>query len=455
MNQQQLVDAQTERHVLAAILHYGCFDKEQAYKSFMTLQNLPNEVFGTLIFRWVFKAIGGLVEARSDINIETVYYWLLKKNPPIFQGPEQIRTVIVNISIDTFFYPQTVKSSVPILLEFYRRRRYVALGADIEDQGQDLSIELDEAIRQVEQEIQDLLRLSGVVELPTAADGISEIFDRIENGRPPTTSTGLYDLDENLNGGLSKTDLIILAARASMGKTWTGCHLARQAIDQGKAVVFFSAEMSKPQLVDRMVALYSGIDSKRIATGKVTSEESMKLLEVFEDNPLDRFFIDDSPAASMNQGTMSRFIQSVKQKLALEGIDLGLVILDYIQKLGDRANENRNSTVGKLAGACKDMAKQFDVPFVALAQINRAAESAHNKRPAMAQIKESGDIEQDADVILLLYRDEYYNPNTSDRGVMEINIAKNRNGATGSIKTLFDPTTGVFRNMQKSNPRAA
>jgi replicative DNA helicase len=123
---------------------------------------------------------------------------------------------------------------------------------------------------------------------------------------------------------------------------------------------------------------------------------------------------------------------------------LGLVVMDYIQKLGNRAAKNRAQAVGKFSGAFKDVAKEFGVPFVALAQINRGVENQSNKRPTMSDIKDSGDVEQDADLILLLYRDEYYNQNTEDKGIMEINIAKNRNGATGVCQVLFAPSTGSF-----------
>ncbi len=132
------------------------------------------------------------------------------------------------------------------------------------------------------------------------------------------------------------------------------------------------------------------------------------------------------------------------RRIVAEKGELGLVVLDYIQKLGDRAAGNRAQTIGKFSGAFKDIAKEFDVPFVALAQINRGVESQANKRPLMSDIKDSGDIEQDMDLGLLLYRDDYYNSDTSDLGVMEIIVGKNRNGSTGTCKTSFTPSFGRF-----------
>ena len=124
--------------------------------------------------------------------------------------------------------------------------------------------------------------------------------------------------------------------------------------------------------------------------------------------------------------------------------ELGLVVLDYIQKLGDRGAGNRAQVIGKYSGACKDIAKQFNVPFVALAQINRGVETQNNKRPSMASVKDSGDLEQDCDLMMMLYRDEYYRSDTNEPGVMEIIVGKNRNGSTGTCKVEFDPSIGKF-----------
>lgn len=153
--------------------------------------------------------------------------------------------------------------------------------------------------------------------------------------------------------------------------------------------------------------------------------------------------IDDTPATQL---TPSK-VRSVLRRIRSEKGELGLVVLDYIQKLGDRAAGNRAQTVGKFSGAFKDVAKEFDVPFVALAQINRGVESQANKRPLMSDIKDSGDIEQDMDLGLLLYREDYYNQDTDDPGVIEIIVSKNRNGATGTCKVMFDPSIGNFNNL--------
>jgi replicative DNA helicase len=153
--------------------------------------------------------------------------------------------------------------------------------------------------------------------------------------------------------------------------------------------------------------------------------------------------IDDTSASDLTPAKT----RSVLRQIRHERGELGLIVLDYIQKLGDRAAKNRAQDVGKFSGAFKDIAKEFDVPFVALAQINRGVESQGNKRPSMSDIKDSGDIEQDMDLGLLLYRDGYYNSDSSDSGVMEIIVAKNRNGSTGTCRVSFNPICGEFADL--------
>ncbi|EAZ88438.1 replicative DNA helicase, partial [Crocosphaera chwakensis] len=205
-------------------------------------------------------------------------------------------------------------------------------------------------------------------------------------------------------------------------------------------VVFFSAEMSKTQLTKRFLAIHSGIDSSRLMRNEIYQDEYdnlVKGLGILTELPI---IIDDTPANTLTPSRM----RSVLRRIKAERGTIGLVVMDYIQKLGDRAAGNRAQAVGKFSGAFKDMAKEFDSPFIALAQINRGVEGQANKRPFMSDIKDSGDIEQDMDLGLLLYRDEYYNSDTQDKGVMEINVAKNRNGQTGVCQVQFEPTAGQF-----------
>ncbi|BAZ46965.1 replicative DNA helicase (plasmid) [Chondrocystis sp. NIES-4102] len=246
---------------------------------------------------------------------------------------------------------------------------------------------------------------------------------------------------DSLIGGLIKQDLIIIAARASMGKTWLACHLANYiATEQQKPVVFFSAEMSLEQLTKRFLSMHTSIDSHRLMHNQIYEDEYDVLVSGLTKLAELPIIIDDTPASQLTPA----LVRSVLRRIRSDKGELGLVVLDYIQKLGDRGAGNRAQAIGKYSGAFKDIAKEFNVPFVALAQINRGVESQSNKRPLMSDIKDSGDIEQDMDLGLLLYRDEYYNSDTENAGVMEIIVGKNRNGSTGTCRVDFDPSVGKF-----------
>jgi replicative DNA helicase len=336
---------------------------------------------------------------------------------------------------------------VDLVLEKYQRRRLIAIANDIEALGYDNATELEIVLNSSEEKIFNLTTNKQDKFKPLLiSDCLASVFNKIEQGSSPAYPTGLEDLD-TLIGGLIKQDLIIIAARASMGKTWLACHLANHiATEQQKPVVFFSAEMSSEQLTKRFLSMHSGIDSHRLMHNQIYEDEYDVLangLSKLAELPI---IIDDTPATQL---TPSK-VRSVLRRIVAERGELALVVLDYIQKLGDRAAGNRAQTIGKFSGAFKDIAKEFDVPFIALAQINRGVESQANKRPLMSDIKDSGDIEQDMDLGLLLYRDDYYNSDTDNSGMIEIIVSKNRNGSTGTCEVIFDPSVGRFNNRSES-----
>ncbi|MUG91615.1 replicative DNA helicase [Scytonema sp. UIC 10036] len=328
-----------------------------------------------------------------------------------------------------------------LVLEKYQRRQLISAAHQIADLGYDVTLKTQSVLEQAESKIFQITAFKQDKFKPQVISTcLHEVFLELQQGHQSGFSTGLTDLD-GLTGGLIKQDLIVIAARASMGKTWLACHFANYiAMQQKLPVVFFSAEMSKPQLIRRFLAMHSGIDSSRLRQNQVYRDEIENLKQSLMTLKQLPIIIDDTPASIQNPSRMCSVLRRIKSERG----NLGLVVMDYIQKLGDRAAGNRAQAIGKFSGAFKDIAKEFDVPFVALAQINRGVENQTNKRPTMADIKDSGDIEQDMDIGLLLYRDEYYNSDTQHKGVMEINIAKNRNGATGICQVLFSPSTGTF-----------
>jgi len=400
---------------------------------------IPANAFYISAYQQIYQAALELYSQDKPTDLMTVTSWLsdhklLNKVGGRHKLAQLVDRTVSAINIDQY---------AQLVLDKYHRRQLIATAHEINELGYDTTTEIKSIFEQSVEKIFNLTtNKKDRFQPQLIRDCLKSVFNKLEQGQSPGFSTGLSNLDA-LIGGLIKQDFIVIAARASMGKTWLACYLANHiACSQSLPLVFFSAEMSREQLTKRFLAMHSGIDSQRLIRNQVYEDEYdilVQALGVLRELPI---IIDDTPASIQNPSRM----RSVLRRVQSERGTLGLVVMDYIQKLGDRAAGNRAQAVGKFSGDFKDIAKEFDVPFVALAQINRGVESQANKRPTMADIKDSGDIEQDMDLGLLLYRDEYYNPSTSEKNVMEINVAKNRNGATGLCKVLFDPTVGEFRN---------
>lgn len=400
---------------------------------------LPIEAFYVAAHQQIYKAAQSLYNQDKLTDLLGVSTWLKDHKLLTKAGGTAKLAQLLNRTISATNIDRYIK----LVLEKYQRRQIIAVANEIKALGYDNTIELETVFNISEEEIFNLTtnKQDKFKPLPIG-DCLASVFEKIEQGSSPAYLTGLEDLDA-LIGGLIKQDLIIVAARASMGKTWLACHLANHiASSQQKPVVFFSAEMSSEQLTKRFLSMHSGIDSHRLMHNEIYEDEYDVLVSGLTQLAELHIIIDDTPATQL---TPSK-VRSVLRRILSDKGELGLVVLDYIQKLGDRAAGNRAQTVGKFSGAFKDIAKEFDVPFVALAQINRGVESQANKRPLMSDIKDSGDIEQDMDLGLLLYRDDYYNQDTEEAGIMEIIVGKNRNGSTGTCRVDFDPSTGKFSN---------
>ena len=257
-------------------------------------------------------------------------------------------------------------------------------------------------------------------------DNLAELAQSDSN--IPGLSTGLRDLDTKING-LNKSDLLLVAARPAMGKSAFALNIALNvARTYKKTVAMFNLEMSREQLVMRLLANESWVDSKKLATGKLTDDEWSKISLGAAALSQTDIRIDDNPSITV-----------AEMNAKLRRLDnLGLVIIDYLQLMQSsgygKANENRVQVVGDISRSLKIMAKELNVPVLCLSQLSRAVESRQDKRPIMSDLRESGAIEQDADSVMFLYRDEYYNENTEDKGVAECIVSKNRHGETGTVK---------------------
>ena len=254
----------------------------------------------------------------------------------------------------------------------------------------------------------------------------------------PGLSTGLRDLDTKING-LNKSDLLLVAARPAMGKSTFSLNIGLNVAKKyNKTVAIFNLEMSREQLVMRLMACESFVELGKLVTGKLNEDEWGKLCMASASLSQTDLRVDDNPSVTVAE------INAKLRRLD----NLGLVIIDYLQLMNGsgygKASENRVQVVGEISRSLKIMAKELNVPVICLSQLSRAVESRTDKRPIMSDLRESGAIEQDADIIMFLYRDEYYNPNSEDKGVAECIVAKNRHGETGTVKLQWIPQFQAF-----------
>ena len=258
----------------------------------------------------------------------------------------------------------------------------------------------------------------------------------------PGLSTGFPDLDRALTG-LNKSDLILVAARPGMGKTAFALNIALNAAKaSGKAVAVFQLEMSKDQLASRFLSSEALLEAQKLKTGNLTPDDWVKIARATNVLARTQIYIDDNPAIT---------VAEIKAKCRRLGEQLGLIVIDYIQlmTMGGRRNDNRVQEVAEISRAMKIMAKELNVPVVCLSQLSRAAEQRADKRPMLSDLRESGAIEQDADIVMFIYRDDYYDDESEDKNVAEIIIAKNRHGATNTINLQWMGQYTTFRSADR------
>lgn len=270
---------------------------------------------------------------------------------------------------------------------------------------------------------------------------IKDVYDQLDElaanpGKLPGLPTGFSDLDNAL-GGLNKSDLILIAARPAMGKTSFALNMALSAAKQsGKDVAVFQLEMSDTQLTTRMISSEALVDSRKLRMGTLDEGDWEKIAHVSATLSRTNIYIEDSSAITVSE---------IKAKCRRLGSRLGLVVIDYLQLMqGSRHSENRVQQISEISRSLKVMARELNVPVLCLSQLSRGPEQRPNKRPMLSDLRESGAIEQDADVIMFLYRDEYYNPNTEDKGYAECIVSKNRHGETGTVKLQWMPQYQQF-----------
>ena len=255
-------------------------------------------------------------------------------------------------------------------------------------------------------------------------------------------SSGLIDLDKVLNG-FQKSDMIILAARPSMGKTALALNIAIGAAQKSKGVGIFSLEMSKTQLGNRLLSTKSGVNSQYLNTGNLTDDDMNSLIDALNDLSGLKMYIDDTAGMGLLE------LRSKARRLKHEhGLDL--IIIDYLQLMQGGRAENRQQEISEISRGLKSLARELEVPILALSQLSRSVEMRAEKKPQLSDLRESGSLEQDADIVMFLYREEYYNRETDNENIAELIIAKNRNGPTTSIRLQFNKETMRFADLTRA-----
>lgn len=301
------------------------------------------------------------------------------------------------------------------------------------------------AIEKSEQLIFDLAQKRANQNLTQISNLVNDTWEKLEQreqnkGALLGLDTGFYDLNA-MTSGFQKSDLVIIAARPSMGKTALCLNIAEHVgITQKKVVAIFSLEMSKEQVVQRMVCSRAAVDANKMRFGQLQQEDWTRLGVAFGDLGDAQIYIDDTPVMSAME------MKAKARRLKAEQGDLGLVIIDYLQLMEGQRPDNRVQEISDISRGLKAFARELDVPVIALSQLSRAVEARQNKHPMLSDLRESGSIEQDADMVMFIYRDEYYNPESTNKGEAELIIAKQRNGPTGKVTLLFQPNITKFRN---------
>ncbi|MBM9602760.1 replicative DNA helicase [Desulfopila inferna] len=417
---------------------------------------LKNNAFGNVVevlhpddfyspaHRIIFHAMMSLFEKNDPHDIITLANYLKDQNSLDQVGGAAYLanlTSIVPVTANISSYANIIKQKAVL-------RKLIEVNTEIAGRCYDEQGEIDQLVDDAEQAIFDIAgKKSGqnftpLKEIiPTAFEKIEQLFKRKEliTGVP----TGYFEIDK-MTAGLQPSDLIILAGRPSMGKTAFAMNIAQHAaLVEKTGVAIFSLEMSKEQLTMRLLSSVGRIDSQRIRTGKLHDEDWPKLTRavgMLSEAPL---YIDDTPAISVLE------MRSKVRRLASQ-YPIGMILVDYLQLMrGRNSTENRTQEISEISRSLKALAKEHNVPVLALSQLNRGLESRTDKRPMMSDLRESGAIEQDADIICFIYRDEVYNKSEDnpDMGTAEIIIGKQRNGPTGVAKLTFIKEFTMFENM--------
>ena len=392
----------------------------------------------------IFEAMVELFTAGQPVDLVTLQNKLKEKDvPEEISSLEFVRDLLTSVPTSA-----NIKYYATIVNENAIKRRLIRVTESIENECYAGKESLESVLNKTEKDIFALLNSRSGGDFVPIRQVVLNALEKIENaskqsGAVTGIPTGFTDLDYR-TAGLQPSDLILVAARPSMGKTAFVLNIAQHvAFREAKSVAIFSLEMSKEQLVNRLFSLESRVDAQALRTGNLSDADWESLIEgagIIGDSKL---IIDDTPGISISE------LRSKCRKYKLEqGLDI--IIIDYLQLMtgSGRGNESRQQEISDISRSLKGLARELNVPVIALSQLSRAVEQRPDKRPMMSDLRESGAIEQDADVIMFIYRDDYYNKDSELKGISEIIIAKQRNGPIGTVNLAWLPQYTKFGNLE-------
>jgi replicative DNA helicase len=397
----------------------------------------------------IYEAVLALYEKRASIDVLTLADQLKGTGFLDMVGGPAYLTELTNY-VPTAAH---VEQYADIVAQKALRRRLIAASQEMAELGRDESKALKELIEEAETRLFQVSQQHIKQNVVSLENILAESFERLDDlhkdkNKLRGVPTGYKDLD-NMLAGLQRSDLFIIAARPSMGKTAFVLNLAHKVSTQAKEpVLIFSLEMSKEQLVDRLLAMESGVDAWALRTGKLTDNDFERLGEAMGTLSEAKVYIDDTPGITVSDLRTKARREAHNQKL-------GLIIVDYLQLMsgGSRYADsaNRVQEISEISRGLKGVARELNVPLIALSQLSRSVENRSPQIPQLADLRESGSIEQDADVVAFLYREDYYNPESERKNIMDVLIKKHRNGPTGGVELYFDRDKQRIRSLDSGH----
>lgn len=392
----------------------------------------------------IFDSIKQIHIQNIPVDVVTVTEELKKRGKIDYIGGfEYLAQLTENIITS-----KNVEAYCNIIKEKSTLRKLISASSEVIEKGYNESEDVKKIIELAESRIFSISQNRGISSFTEIKDVLIDVLNHLEErsmnrGSLTGLTTGYDDLDR-MTSGLQKSDLILLAARPSMGKTALALNIAMNAVKTGASVALFSLEMSKEQYAQRIISTESMVDSSKLRTGNLDDEDWTRLISTMSTISNYKVFIDDTPAI-----TLFELVSKCRRLKIEKGLDL--IIVDYLQLMSDGINtSNRQQEISNISRGLKALAREMDCPVMALSQLSRAPELRQDHRPVLSDLRESGAIEQDADVVLMLYRDDYYYKEESEKkGITDVIIAKQRNGPVGTLELAWIGQYTKFGNIQK------